>query len=93
MPQFSAEGIDQNQELLTLLRTTAEHKNATPAQISLAWLLAKRPYLVPIPGTRRPDRLRENLGAAEIELTADEVQKLDDALDHMKMSAVFGGHK
>ena len=93
MPQFSAEGIDQNQELLTLLRTTAEHKNATPAQISLAWLLAKRPYLVPIPGTRRVDRLRENLGAAEIELTADEVQKLDDALDHMKMSAVFGGHK
>ena len=93
MPQFSAEGIDQNQELLALLQTTAENKKATPAQISLAWLLAKKPYIVPIPGTRKPDRLTENLGAAEIELTADEVQKLDNALEHMTMSAVFGGHK
>ena len=57
MPQFQPEGIDQNRALLDLLNKLAGEKNATPAQISLAWMLCKKPYIVPIPGTRRPERL------------------------------------
>lgn len=93
MPQFSDKGIDENQELLSLLHDTAETKNATPAQISLAWLIAHRPYIVPIPGTRKPSRLLENWKATEITLSPEEVNDLDMALANMKMSAVFGGHK
>ncbi len=93
MPQFSAEGIDQNRALLDLLHRMAEEKDATPAQISLAWMLCKKPYLVPIPGTRRLERLRENAGAADVELSAQEVETLDTALDAMEMSEVFGGSR
>lgn len=93
MPQFSSRGIDQNWELLSLLHKTAQEKQATPAQISLAWMLCKKPYLVPIPGTRKAERLRENAEAADLMLTAAEVKRLDDALDSMEMSAVFGGSK
>ena len=93
MPQFTSEGIDKNQELLALLHRMAEEKNATPAQISLAWILCKKPYLVPIPGSRKVQRMRENADAADIILTADEVKALDDALDAMEMSDVFGGSK
>ena len=64
MPQFQPANVEQNQPLLALLRETAQRKSATPAQIALAWMLCKKPYLVPIPGTRKPDRLAENLGAA-----------------------------
>lgn len=91
MPQFSPEGIDQNQELLALLHRMAQEKQATSAQISLAWMLAKRPYIVPIPGTRKEERLLENAGAAEIALTPEELASVDGALNHMKMSEVFGG--
>ena len=91
MPQFSAEGVKQNQGLLALLEKTTEAKRATPAQISLAWMLCKRPNLVPIPGTRKSERLRENAGAAEIELSPEELAHIDCALNHMEMSAVFGG--
>ena len=93
MPQFSQEGVAQNRDLLTLVENTAKEKNATPAQISLAWMLAKKPYIVPIPGSRKEGRIRENLGAAEVVLTEEEVARLDDALCHMTMSQVFGGHK
>lgn len=71
----------------------AEEKRASPAQISLAWMLRKKPYLVPIPGSRKPERLEENAGAADVALTAAEVQELDGALDAMEMSPVFGGTK
>lgn len=91
MPQFTSEGIDRNRELLTLLDRVAAEKNATPTQVSLAWMLCKKPYMVPIPGTRKADRLKENAGAVEVQLTEQEVQMLDKALDSMKMSAVFGG--
>jgi aryl-alcohol dehydrogenase-like predicted oxidoreductase len=91
MPQFTAEGIDKNQELLALLNATAERKNATPAQISLAWMICKKPWIVPIPGTRKVERLGENAGAADMALTAQEVKALDDALDALPMSEVFGG--
>lgn len=93
MPQFTAEGIDQNQALLELLHQTAESKGATPAQISLAWMLCKRPHLVPIPGTRKSDRLKENAGAADIMLSSEELARIDCALNHMDMSAFFGGSK
>lgn len=91
MPQFSAASIDKNKDLLELLHRMANEKEATPAQISLAWMLCKKPYIVPIPGTRKADRLMENAGAAEVMLSAEEVKKLDQALDNMEMSDVFGG--
>lgn len=91
MPQYQPENIERNRELLDLLKNTAEEKNATPAQISLAWMLCKKPYMVPIPGTRKPERLTENLGAADVELTAAEVAALDAALDEIPMSEVYGG--
>lgn len=81
----------QNQALLDLLHRLAEEKDATPAQISLAWMLCKKPYIVPIPGSRKLERLEENAGAADIPLTEDEVQELDAALDGMELSDVFGG--
>lgn len=72
MPQFRPESIDRNQALLSLMNKLAANRGATPAQISLAWMLCRKPYLVPIPGTRRPERLRENAGAADIALSAGE---------------------
>lgn len=93
MPQFTKEGVEQNADLLDLIQTKAKEKDATPAQLSLAWMLAKRPYIVPIPGSRKLSRLQENLGAAEIKLTKEEVAQIDEALDHMTMSQVFGGHR
>ncbi|MGN0445765.1 MAG: aldo/keto reductase [Acutalibacteraceae bacterium] len=91
MPQFTDEAAEQNQALLELLHRIADEKNATPAQISLAWMLNKKPWIVPIPGSRRPERMRENFGAAAVALTAEEVRKLDAALDRVGMSDVFGG--
>lgn len=93
MPQFSGQGIDENRKLLALLDRTAKEKCATPAQISLAWMLCKKQYLVPIPGTRNKGRMLENADASSIRLTASEVKALDDALDRMEMSDVFGGTK
>lgn len=91
MPQFSPEGVERNRDLLKLLEELAAVKNATQAQISMAWMLCKKPYLVPIPGTRKVERLKENAGAAEVNLSADEVRAIDKALDGMEMSQVFGG--
>ena len=93
MPQFTEEAAEQNSQLLQMLADLAAQKNATPAQISLAWMLCKKPWIVPIPGTRRPERMRENAGAADIQLTADEVAALDRTLDTIPMSAVFGGSR
>lgn len=92
MPQFSEEGVAQNADLLHMVEDTAQKKNATPAQISLAWMLAKKPYIVPIPGSRKENRLLENLGAVYIKLTKNEVERIDKALESMNMSHVFGGH-
>ena len=91
MPQFTDAAVEQNAALLSLLNDMAAQKKATPAQISMAWMLCKKPWIVPIPGTRKPERMAENAGAAGIRLTAQEMQALDDALDQMEMSAVFGG--
>ncbi len=91
MPQFREDAYEKNRKLLALLHETAEKKSATPAQISLAWMLCKKPYIVPIPGTRKPERLKENAGAADITLTAAEVEAIDSLLEQMEMSDVFGG--
>lgn len=91
MPQFRKESFEQNSELFALLDRLAEEHHATPAQISLAWMLCKRPWIVPIPGTRCLFRLKENIGAADVTLTMEEVRTIDEQLDNMKMSEVFGG--
>ena len=93
MPQFTEEGLKENETFMLWIKQLAEEKDATPAQISLAWMLAKKPYIVPIPGTRKGNRLEENMRAAEITLTQDEVNSIDKMLDHMPMSQVFGGSK
>lgn len=91
MPQFTDEAMDQNRALFALLDDLAARKNATPAQISLAWMLCKKPWIVPIPGSRHPERLRENAGAADVMLSHEEVMAIDEALDGVEMSQVFGG--
>lgn len=82
-----------NQEFLAWIQAFAEEKNATVAQISLAWIVDKKPYLVPIPGTRKLERLKENVGASDILLTSEEVKKIDAMLEQIPMSEVFGGTK
>lgn len=93
MPQFTEKGVEQNSDLLSLLNRFSEEKNAAPAQISLAWMMCRKPYIVPIPGSRRTDRQRENAAAADIVLTDSEIAEIDRALDSMEMSPVFGGSK
>lgn len=93
MPQFTAEAQKKNRALISLLTETAQKKGATPAQISLAWVMGKRPYIVPIPGTRNPIRMQENAASADIVLTEQEISAIDNALENMEMSEVFGGSK
>lgn len=91
LEEFTAEAMDQNQKLLALPQDMAREKNATLAQLSLAWMLCKKPWIVPIPGTRKFSRLKENAEAAHVILSADEVRQIDAALSFMNMSDVFGG--
>ncbi|MEH2300057.1 MAG: aldo/keto reductase [Nostoc sp.] len=79
IPRFSSEARKANQVLVDLLGKIAEQKQATPAQIALAWLLAQKPWIVPIPGTTKPHRLEENIGAVSVELTPDDLRDIDDA--------------
>jgi aryl-alcohol dehydrogenase-like predicted oxidoreductase len=79
IPRFTPEARKANQALVDLLAKIAERKKATPAQIALAWLLAQKPWIVPIPGTRRLERLEENIGAAAIELTPDDLREIESA--------------
>lgn len=90
MPQFSPEGVEKNQVLLNLLERLAAEKGGTPAQVAMAWLLAKKPYLVPIPGSRREERLQENFGAVRLRFTAAEMAELDARLASMDLR-VYGG--
>ena len=91
MPQFRRESFEQNRTLFALIDRLAEEHRATPSQIALAWMMNKRPWIVPIPGTRHLCRLKENIGAADILLTAEQVRTIDEALAAMPMSEVFGG--
>jgi aryl-alcohol dehydrogenase-like predicted oxidoreductase len=79
LPRFTPEALKANQALIDLLRTIAAARNATPARIALAWLLAQRPWIAPIPGTTKPARLDENIGALAIEVTADDLREIDTA--------------
>ena len=79
VPRFTPEARRANEALVALLRTTAGRKNATPAQIALAWLLARKPWIVPIPGTTKPARLEENVAAAAVDLTEDDLRDIDRA--------------
>ena len=93
MPQYSPEAFEANRKLFEVLNQLARQKEATPAQISLAWMLCKKPYIVPIPGSRKAERIQENAGAAEIRLTGEEVAAIDQSLNRMEMSGVYGGAK
>ena len=79
LPRFTPEAMKANGALVDLLSSTAQRKHATPAQIALAWLLAQKPWIVPIPGTTKLSRLEENLGAASVELTPEDLRQIEDA--------------
>ena len=79
VPRFTQEARKINRIIVNLLRKVADRKNATPAQIALAWLLAQKPWIVPIPGTRKLERLEENIGAVLIELTSEDLNEIDDS--------------
>ena len=83
VPRFTAEARKANQGLVDLLGRVAAQERATPAQIALAWLLAQKPWIVPIPGTTKPERLSENIGAAAIQLTTEDLRRIDGALSQV----------
>lgn len=92
MPQYTEEGYNKAKELLELLERIAQEKNCTMSQVSLAWMICKKPYIIPIPGSRKPDRIRENFAAGDILLTAGEISEIDNKLNSMTFD-VFGGHR
>ncbi len=85
VPRFTAESRKANQAVVDLLRAIAERKGATPAQVALAWLLAQKPWIVPIPGTTKLARIEENIGAAELELEAAELREIDAAASKIEV--------
>ena len=85
LPRFTPEARKANQKLVDLLGRIAARKKATPAQIAIAWVLAQRPWIAPIPGTRKLERLKENIGAAEIELTPEDLREIDAAASTIKV--------
>ncbi len=85
LPRFTPEALKANQALVELIGTIAERKKATPGQIALAWLLDRKPWIVPIPGTTKLHRLDENLGAADVELTADDLREIEAAASKVKV--------
>src|SRR5512136_2365952 len=82
-PRFAPEAIKANRVVVDLLERIATQKGATPAQIALAWLLAQKPWIVPIPGSRKLERLKENIGAASVELTPDDVREIENAMSQI----------
>ena len=85
LPRFQEENRKANQAMVELLNTIATRKIATPAQIALAWLLAQKPWIVPIPGTTKLHRLEENLGAVNVELTSDDLHQINEAASHINI--------
>jgi aryl-alcohol dehydrogenase-like predicted oxidoreductase len=86
VPRFKPENLEANQVLVDLIKEVAAGKNATLPQIALAWVLAQKPWIVPIPGTRKLERLEENLGALDVVLTSKELRDLNNALSEIKVS-------
>lgn len=91
MPQYTKEGYEKDKGLLDMLNQLAAEKHCTMAQLSLAWMICKKPYIVPIPGSRKIERLKSNFKAGNIVLTPDEISAIDAKLDTMDLN-VFGGH-
>jgi aryl-alcohol dehydrogenase-like predicted oxidoreductase len=85
LPRFSAEARKANQALIDVVGALAAQKRVSPAQIALTWLLAQKPWIVPIPGTTKIERLKENIAAADVELTADELRSIGDALARIQV--------
>ena len=85
VPRFAAEAREANEQLVRLIGELSKAQNVTPAQIALAWLLAQKPWIVPIPGTTKLHRLEENLGAAEVVLAPDDLQKITQALETVRI--------
>ena len=85
VPRFSAENRRANQALVDLVAAVAARKGGTPAQVALAWVLAQKPWIVPIPGTTKRTRLEENLGAADVELTADDLREIEAAASRIEV--------
>jgi len=85
LPRFTPEALKANQALIDLLGSIAQRKKATTAQIALAWVLAQKPWMVPIPGTTKLHRLDENIGALEVELTAEDLREIDSAASKIKI--------
>jgi aryl-alcohol dehydrogenase-like predicted oxidoreductase len=84
-PRFTPEAIKANRAVIDLLEKIGSEKAATPAQIALAWLLAQKPWIVPIPGSRKLTRLDENIGAAAVELTKNDLSEIEDAMSKIKV--------
>ena len=91
MPQYQKEGYKKAEKLLNLLKELSEKKHCTMAQLSLAWMMCKKDFIVPIPGSRKLERIEENFNAANIELTPDEIKVIDDLIHSIDFD-VFGGH-
>jgi aryl-alcohol dehydrogenase-like predicted oxidoreductase len=85
IPRFAPDALEHNQAVVDLLARIAQRRGATPGQIALAWLLARKPWIVPIPGTRKRHRLEENIGAADVELSADELTEIEDAASKIQV--------
>ena len=85
VPRFSAENRKSNQAVVDVIGNFAKRKNATPAQVAIAWVLAQKPWMVPIPGTTKLHRLEENLGAANVELTLDDLREIDDVTSRIQV--------
>lgn len=91
MPQYSEAGIEKTNEIVNFIDSLAKQHDATPAQISLAWMINKKDFIIPIPGSRKIERLQQNYDAGKINLSAEEIKMIDDKLDTMEFM-VFGGH-
>lgn len=91
MPQYTEEGERRAAPLVRLVDELAEAHGATPSQIALAWMLGKKPWIIPIPGSRKPERLRENLGAADVALSPEEIARVNELTNRLDLM-VFGGH-
>lgn len=91
MPQYQEEGYKKAEKLLDLLKELSEKKNCTMAQLSLAWMICKEDFIIPIPGSRKLERIKENFEAGNVEVTQEEIKQIDDLLDTIDFD-VFGGH-
>ena len=86
VPRFTAENLNANQVIVDFVKKLANEKNATPAQIALAWVLAVKPWIAPIPGTTKPSRLEENLQSIHVEITPEELKRINDMLNSIPIS-------